>query len=73
MTDIDFRILELKKVPAFQWKNFKKLVFWDDYGRKIERQNLAPTSPLIPLIPVSCLLPQQKDFIQQTLILSTPE
>ncbi|NEO55635.1 MAG: hypothetical protein F6K54_22725 [Okeania sp. SIO3B5] len=40
MTDIGFSILDLKKVPAFRRKKLKKLVFWDDYGRKIERQFL---------------------------------
>ena len=37
----------------FKLKTLKKLVFWADYGRTILGQNLAPTSSLIPISPVS--------------------
>ncbi|NES73001.1 MAG: hypothetical protein F6K24_51290 [Okeania sp. SIO2D1] len=53
MTDIDFSIFWSKKVPAFQQKKVKKLVFWDDYGRKITLTIFLTTSSIIPISPVS--------------------
>ncbi|RQH23998.1 hypothetical protein D4Z78_05180 [Okeania hirsuta] len=70
MTDKGFSIFLSKKVPAFQRKKLKKLVFWDDGGRKI----ILTKRPLLPLRsfpvpPVSCLLSPTptKRLFQQTL------
>ncbi|NEO53216.1 MAG: hypothetical protein F6K54_09070 [Okeania sp. SIO3B5] len=49
-------ILAFKKCKLFGLKSCKKLVFWDDYGRKITLTILTPISSLVPISPVSCLL-----------------
>ncbi|RQH21044.1 hypothetical protein D5R40_23245 [Okeania hirsuta] len=63
MTDIGFSIFWSKKVPVFQRKKLKKLVFWDDYARKITLTIFPTTSSMIPISPELLSSPPTKTLL----------
>ncbi|NET46417.1 DUF928 domain-containing protein [Okeania sp. SIO2B3] len=52
---LNIKFFCLKKCQFFSFLSCIKLVFWDDYGRKISLIIFPTTSSIIPISPVSCL------------------